>query len=177
MYFGDDKKVVNKVNLDYIMRKSTSYKSLDEFRMDIALFVHNLKIAAPKNSKIQTAADKLVEYVDEDIFSLKTCLECFENAVKSPDTSFTIICNRPHILVWARMENFIFWPAKAMSAANGKVHIRYFGDHTTGEVKSSLCYLYSEESPDGSHYATNSECEKELVEKTKQVSSLHFKIG
>lgn len=165
---------MNKVDLDCIMKKAMSYRSLDEFRTDIAWFVHNCKIAAPRNFGVQKAAEKLLDWVDGDIFILRACLECYENSIKSPDTSFTMICNPSHILIWAKIGNLDFWPAKAMSAANGMVDVWFFGDHTRGEVTSSLCYLYSAESPDGSDFATDSECAEELIEKTKQVSLLQF---
>ena len=35
----------------------------------------------------------------------------------------------PHLLIWARLKGFPFWPAKAMRVRDGNVDCRFFGRH------------------------------------------------
>ncbi|XP_031633572.1 zinc finger MYND domain-containing protein 11-like, partial [Contarinia nasturtii] len=141
-------KLVNKIDLAQIKKKSSIYESFFDLRVDISWFVHNCQIAYPKNNDILHGANKLLDFVDEEILSLTTCVECYDNASKYPETSFTMPCNTPHLLIWAKAPGYIFWPAKAMSTKGRKVHVRFFGDHTTCDVDSSGCYVFSTENPE-----------------------------
>lgn len=58
-----------------------------------------------------------------------------------------IIQKRPHILVWAKLKGFPFWPAKAMKIKDDQVDVRFFGQHDRAWVNLKDCFLYSEEMP------------------------------
>lgn len=118
--------------------------------MDISWLAHNLKIALPRKKEVQHSAGELVSYVDEEIKSVKICNQCYENAHIYPDTSFVMPCNTPHLIIWAKPEGFPFWPAKAMTINDGKVHVRFFEDHTISDLEPENCYLFSEETPEDS---------------------------
>ena len=35
----------------------------------------------------------------------------------------------PHMLIWARLKGFPYWPAKAVKSRDGNVDCRFFGRH------------------------------------------------
>lgn len=140
---------------------------MEEFRAEIGWFLHNCEITSQRSTSITAAANNLALYVDEDILSICKCLNCYKNASENPKSSFTQACDPPHLLIWAKMGHFDFWPAKAMSAENEKVHVWFFGDHTTGDVNFKKCYLYSEENPDHVDSASNSKDSPELIKSLK----------
>lgn len=39
-----------------------------------------------------------------EIESVKKCAECFINAHDKPNNWFTLVCNNPHLLVWAKLK-------------------------------------------------------------------------
>ncbi|CAL8087824.1 unnamed protein product [Orchesella dallaii] len=65
------------------------------------------------------------------------------------ETWFAEACKRPHILVWAKLKGFPFWPAKAMKIKENDVDVRFFGQHDRAWVSMKDCFLffYSEEMP------------------------------
>jgi len=54
---------------------------------------------------------------------------------------------RPHILVWAKLKGFPYWPAKAMKIKEDQADVRFFGQHDRAWVNVKDCYLYSLEQP------------------------------
>ena len=54
----------------------------------------------------------------------------------------------PHLLVWAKLKGFPFWPAKAMRInAEENVDVRFFGAHDRAWIPIKDVFLYSEEPP------------------------------
>lgn len=164
---------MNNINYDQIRKKSSSYESFCEFRIDLSWFIHNCQIVYSQNTDIFDAAQQLLKFVDEEIISVTNCTQCYENAYKFRDTSFTMSCATPHLLVWAKAPGYVFWPAKAMSAKDGKIHVRFFGDHTTFNAKPSDCYLFSIESPDRVKVSIETYAESIQVSKVHQNSLLN----
>lgn len=124
------------------------YESFMELRIDILWFVHNCQVVYPYKTAIQDAVQQLPTYLEEEISSLTTCKQCYENASKFPKTSFCMPCNTPHLLIWAKPPGYPFWPAKAMYERDGKIHVRFFEDHTIASLDPTNCYLYSVETPE-----------------------------
>lgn len=55
---------------------------------------------------------------------------------------------KPHILVWAKLKGFPFWPAKVMRTnKEGMVDVRFFGAHDRAWVPVRECFLYSKAIP------------------------------
>lgn len=77
---------------------------------------------------------------------IETCPDCYGNAY-ADDNWFTLACPNPHMLIWARLKGFPFWPAKAMKTRDGNVDCRFFGRHDRAWVPIKECYLYSKEPP------------------------------
>ena len=54
----------------------------------------------------------------------------------------------PHLLVWAKLKGFPFWPAKAMRInSEENVDVRFFGAHDRAWIPLKDVFLYSEEAP------------------------------
>jgi hypothetical protein len=50
----------------------------------------------------------------------------------------------PHLLVWAKMTGFPYWPGKAMRVNNdNNVDVRFFGAHDKAWLPSKDVFLYS----------------------------------
>lgn len=91
----------------------------------------------------------LKDVVKEEIDGLRKCSTCYANAHAYPDNWFTMVCDEPHIVAWAKFQGCNFWPVKIMSAIGRKLSVRFFGDHTHADIAAAKCYLFSEQSPAG----------------------------
>lgn len=89
----------------------------------------------------------LMDYLTGEIESSKKCFECYRNAIEHPDTWFALVCDEPHLIVWAKMKGFNYWPAKLMSIDGQLINVRFFGDHTHADVPTTNCFLYSKQNP------------------------------
>lgn len=127
--------------------KEKSYQKMSDFERDIKWFAYNCRITYPRIQKVNESASKLSQYFLEEIESILECAECYTNAYTEGEASFLTPCQQPHLLVWAYVEGYGFWPAKAMSINDTKVHVRFFGDHTTENVPFDACYLFSKKQP------------------------------
>lgn len=81
------------------------------------------------------------------MYEIETCHECYYNANTKKDW-FIEVCSKPHMLLWAKLKSFPYWPAKAMVVnAQQLVSVRFFGDHDRAWVPVKDCYLYSSKDP------------------------------
>lgn len=99
------------------------------------------------NYKVMRAAKSLQKVSKQEIYDIETCAECYLNANTMTDNWFTETCAKPHLILWAKLKGFPFWPAKAMSINAQMVDVRFFGEHDRAHVPSKDCYLYSLEDP------------------------------
>lgn len=136
--------MVKKIDLLKIKEKELQYDSFRELRLDIAWFVHNCLIEFPSNDEICQNVKTLPKFIENEILSVTKCAECYENAYQHPDTSFTIPCEQPHLLLWVEAPGWSFWPAKAMSSDGNLVHVRFFQDHTILDIPSTSCYQFTD---------------------------------
>lgn len=91
----------------------------------------------------------LKDVVNEEIDGLRKCSTCYANAYADPENWFTMVCDEPHIVAWAKFHGCNYWPVKIMSAIGRKLSVRFFGDHAHADVGAVKCYLFSEDSPVG----------------------------
>lgn len=157
--------MINKSDLSKIELKAPRYDSFFLFQVDISWFVHNCRIIYPEDGEICKLAMGLPEFVNEEIVSVQNCAECYQNAFKFPDNSFTKPCAEPHPLIWCKAPGWNFWPAKAMSIRNGLVHVRFFQDHTTANIPPASCFMYTnpKEFYPGNRMYKNKEFEQALL--------------
>lgn len=170
-------RLVNKLDISRIKVNSSNYSSFFELQIDISWFIHNCLIEFSKNEVVCQAAKNLAKFVDEEIESIKKCIECYEKAYKFPMESFVMPCDKPHLLVWAQAPGWVFWPAKAMSVTNGSIHVRFFEDHSVLNLPPTECFLFSDPSK---HYPGNKKCTSETFLAALKVIQIHsfiyFKI-
>lgn len=96
-------------------------------------------------------ADELLAACIKEINDIKSCAECYVNRRKDKKDRMIRACERPHLLVWAKIGTYPYWPAKVLSYSDKCVSVEFFGDHSTAELEVGNCFLYSKEYPlDGS---------------------------
>ncbi|XP_031636695.1 protein kinase C-binding protein 1-like isoform X2 [Contarinia nasturtii] len=139
--------VVEPMDLTRIKERIHTYSSFAEFTTDLEWISHNSLTQCQEFDEQIETADALVDYIEEEIESLKKCTDCYRHANESPDEWFTMICSMPHIVLWAKVEGFNYWPVKFMTVNESGVNVRFFGDHTHQDVAISKCYLYSKDNP------------------------------
>lgn len=140
-------KIVNPIDLMQITEKAPNYRNFSEFRNDILWFIHNCNIYYDDGSDILNAANEIMRFVDEEIMSVTQCTECYSISSAHSTGSFVMTCSRLHPAIWARSENFYFWPAKAIGRNGELVYVRYFGDHCVDYIPVKNCYKFSLQPP------------------------------
>jgi len=82
---------------------------------------------------------------------IENCPDCYSNAHAKKESWFVAACRIPHLLVWAKLKGFPFWPGKAMrlSPDEATVDVRFFGAHDRAWIPLKDVFLYSEEAPSG----------------------------
>ncbi|XP_065093180.1 MYND-type zinc finger-containing chromatin reader ZMYND8 isoform X2 [Ochlerotatus camptorhynchus] len=140
--------VTNHIDLTTLQNNVTDqkYNSTEAFQADISWIVHNATIY-PVNNKLLAIAKGLMKICKQEINEIEACNECYFNANTSK-TWFTEVCSKPHLLVWAKLKGFPFWPAKLMSVnVNQLADVRFFGDHDRAWVPIKECFLFCDKDP------------------------------
>lgn len=145
----------NAIDLGQIKQKA--FKTVKHFIDDIKWFQHNCRTINAKDN-INKLAKELTGCVKEHIEMIRACSECFENSHKYGKKSVTLICSQPHLLLWAKVTGYGYWPAKLMTTnADAKtVHVRFFGDCTKSVLPACNCLLYSKDRPGNKNSHKNS---------------------
>lgn len=106
--------------------------------------LHSIRVdSISGDRKLEKAANGLQEISQSDAKGIEACAECVENWRNNRDDYFTMACSTPHLLVFAKLDEFPYWPAKAMSLVGGTVYVEFFGDHSHADVPPSNCQLYT----------------------------------
>ncbi|XP_033212835.1 protein kinase C-binding protein 1 isoform X2 [Belonocnema kinseyi] len=132
--------------------KAKLYGSTDAFMADAKWIQHNCIVFNTYPSKITNAAKQIVKVARQEVSELEACPDCYMHGRNLPrplPSWFIEPCHRPHLIVWAKLKGFPFWPAKAMPRVNGAGHVdvRFFGEHDRAWVLPKDVFLYSEEPP------------------------------
>ncbi|KYB27503.1 MYND-type zinc finger-containing chromatin reader ZMYND8 isoform X1 [Tribolium castaneum] len=148
--------------------KDNAYGSTQAFESDAKWILHNSIIfnsSFPDQSKLTTAAKTIVKICKQEMAEIENCSSCYLNANTKKHTWFVEVCPKPHLLVWAKLKGFPYWPAKVMSINSaGMADVRFFGAHDKAWVSVKDCYLYSVKDPNSGKQKRNDiiECVKEL---------------
>ncbi|CAH1142800.1 unnamed protein product [Phyllotreta striolata] len=128
--------------------KDNLYGSTQAFEADAKWLLHNSIIFNSYRSKLTSAAKTMIKICKQEMMEIENCPSCYLKANTKKSTWFVQVCPKPHILVWAKLKGFPYWPAKAMSISpNGMVDVRFFGAHDRAWVHYKDCYLYSKKDP------------------------------
>lgn len=107
-------------------------------------------------------------------------MECFQKSSSQPGSNwFTKVCTTPHLLIWAKLGGYPYWPAKVMSVYDNVLHVRFFGEHERAFVPAKDCFLYSREDPNPVEPKTFRQqsffnC---VIEATEYVKNISTKFG
>lgn len=190
--------LINPYNLDIVSEKvdDSQYKSTVEFLKDIRQIRHNAEIVSTgkttnsfPNSNITsnffllilfsdgmkrlTIARQLETWCGKEMYDIEICGQCFIRAMDLTDW-FTEVCDPPHLLVWAKLAGYPFWPAKVIgitSTAN-RLDVRFFGDHDMANVSAQECFLYPSHNP---NRRLDAETEQE-IKSAEKVRKTIFKL-
>ncbi|XP_039765554.1 uncharacterized protein LOC120637676 isoform X2 [Pararge aegeria] len=147
-----EKYVVHPMDLS-LMKKNIIdglYGSTEAFLADAQWILHNSIIfnTCMMQSKLTGAARALVRSCRAEMGEIEACPECYSAAHARRPTWFTDVCSTPHMLLWAKLKGFPYWPAKGMSVnSQGLVDVRFFGAHDRAWVPARDCFLYCEKDP------------------------------
>lgn len=132
-----------------------------------------ISFAHADNYKLMGAAKSLLKVCKQEMYDIETCAECYLNANTMVDNWFTEVCAKPHLVLWAKLKGFPYWPAKAMTINAQVVDVRFFGDHDRAFVPAKDCYLYSRQDPNPptNKYKRNTiaDCVKVRFDQNKQI--------
>ncbi|XP_028981771.1 uncharacterized protein LOC114841076 [Diachasma alloeum] len=178
--------------LDYIVRpmdltlleanvRSKEYGSPDAFMADAKWILHNCLVYNTEGgkytdtSRLTTVAKQLIKVTREELSELESCPTCYirgRHLGRPHYTWFNDACKPPHLLVWAKLKGFPYWPAKIMPRWNqqGYVDVRFFGEHNRAWVSPKDIYLYSKDPPT----ATPKSKKEDIAECLREIS-IHIK--
>lgn len=120
-----------------------------QFQKKIPFFVFTVRKEAIQD------VQQLYKLCKYELSSIQLCAECFVRSRSRNDYGwFPKACSKPHLLVWAKLSGYPYWPAKVMSVnADEKADkrslltVQFFGEHEHAFVPAKDCYLYSREDP------------------------------
>ncbi|XP_046967968.1 protein kinase C-binding protein 1-like isoform X1 [Vanessa cardui] len=145
-----DKYVVHPMDLTLMKNNIAEglYGSTEAFLADAQWILHNSIIFNTLQSKLTGGARALVRSCRAEMGEIEACPECYAAAHARRPTWFTDVCSTPHVLLWAKLKGFPYWPAKGMSVSSaGLVDVRFFGAHDRAWVPARDCFLYCEKDP------------------------------
>ncbi|XP_055306175.1 zinc finger MYND domain-containing protein 11-like [Sitodiplosis mosellana] len=171
--------LVNRIDLAGIKDKTYTYTSFFEFLVDVQWIIHNCSVLFPVKHDMVKTAKSLAKYLELEIESVKKCAECYSNANKNPDTMawFTVVCAKPHIVVWAKLEGYDYWPAKVMFVDKKLINVRFFGDRTEADVPAKKCFLYSDTNPSLKSTKPSASYRSALKEANEYIANVRKRFG
>ena len=105
--------------------KRKQYGSTEAFLADTKWILHNCIVFNGVSSKLTAVAKSLVKVCKHEMQEIENCPDCYTNAHVKKDSWFVAACRVPHLLVWAKLKGFPFWPGKAMRVnAEDNVDVR-----------------------------------------------------
>ncbi|RWS25355.1 zinc finger and mynd domain-containing protein-like protein [Leptotrombidium deliense] len=128
----------------------TSEDFLIEVKRKYALVLMDPKV----NDKGSLSAyRKLHEIATREIDDFQRCFDCFNSRHRYDEFRQLWICNVctvPHLLVYAKLAKYPFWPAKVLANKKNSDEIlcRFFGSQNESWISVKNCYLLSDAYPD-----------------------------
>ncbi|KAI8497343.1 Protein kinase C-binding protein 1 [Branchiostoma belcheri] len=127
--------------------KKSKYGCTQAFIADTKWILHNCIIFNGSNNKLTTSARMIVRICEHEMYEIEVCPDCYTSSCTKKDNWFCEPCREPHILVWAKLKGFPFWPAKVLQEVDGQLDVRFFGQHDRAWVPVENCFIMSEEIP------------------------------
>ncbi|XP_039258712.2 uncharacterized protein LOC120335289 isoform X2 [Styela clava] len=127
--------------------KKRKYGCPEAFILDFKWVIHNCIIYNSQQSKLTQTAKAMLKVAERELNEIEVCPECYLNSCRKRENWFCEPCKELHPLVWAKLQGFPHWPAKALRIEKGMVDVRFFGQHDRAWIPLSGCYLISKELP------------------------------
>ncbi|KAK7864852.1 hypothetical protein R5R35_012493 [Gryllus longicercus] len=120
------------------------YGSTEAFIADTKWILHDCIIFNTHHTKLSSTAKAILKICKQEMSEIEICPDCYLNAHTRKDSWFIEVCRKPHVLLWAKLKGFPFWPAKVMRTnRENMVDVRFFGAHDRAWVPVRDCFLYS----------------------------------
>ncbi|XP_052902257.1 uncharacterized protein LOC128309819 [Anopheles moucheti] len=133
---------------DNLVKKK--YKAPEEFLADMSWIVHNMSIY-PDKVMLLKQARAMQKKAKNEIDEMEPCYECYIYANTRSEQWFTEPCSKPHLLVWAKLRGFPYWPGKLyMLNTNNQAYVRFFATHDRSWMSVKDCFLYCKQDPNPS---------------------------
>ncbi|KAI5713161.1 hypothetical protein M8J75_014139 [Diaphorina citri] len=145
--------IAHPVCFDMIERRLNegAYRSVDTLYEDVKWMVHNSVIFNGGTSAITKDLRYLLKNLRMELYDLDSCACCYIHAYTRPELWFILPCPSPHLLVWAQLKGFPYWPAKVydshLEQRPGEILVKFFGDHARSWIPYENIYLYSLDPP------------------------------
>ncbi|KAM5125601.1 LOW QUALITY PROTEIN: MYND-type zinc finger-containing chromatin reader ZMYND8-like [Callospermophilus lateralis] len=123
------------------------YSCKEAFLADAKWILHNCLTYNGGNHNLTQIAKVVIKSCEHKINEIEVCPECYLAACQKRDNWFCKPCSNPHPLVWAKLNGFPFWPAKALRDKDRQVDAHFFGQHNRDWVPINNCYLMPKEIP------------------------------
>ncbi|KAK5646696.1 hypothetical protein RI129_005160 [Pyrocoelia pectoralis] len=145
--------------------KKNLYGSPQAFESEAKWILHNSIIFNSYQSKLTSVAKSMLKICKQEMVEIENCATCYLNANTKKKTWFVEVCPKPHIVVWAKLKGFPYWPAKAMKCnSSGMVDVRFFGAHDRAWVHYKECFLFSMKDPN-----SNKQKKHDIIESVKEL--------
>ncbi|KAF5298466.1 hypothetical protein FQR65_LT01245 [Abscondita terminalis] len=161
--------IVHPMDLTCLERniKKNVYGSPQAFESDAKWIVHNSIIFNSYQSKLTSVAKSILKICKQEMNEIENCATCYLNANTKKKTWFIEVCPKPHVLVWAKLKGFPYWPAKAMRTnQGGMVDVRFFGAHDRAWIHHKECFLFSLKDPN-----SNKQKKNDIIESVKELQA------
>ncbi|XP_055306164.1 MYND-type zinc finger-containing chromatin reader Zmynd8-like [Sitodiplosis mosellana] len=150
--------VVNPIDLDEIDRKICRelYNSFYAFLVDIDCIYHNCFVYYGDRHEFTKIARKMFEICTRETEAISSCAECYENKHLHPMEWRTMTCNKPHLVLWAKLsrslnfwpakKGFTHWPAKLISIDDNSfinLKVIFFESSEFVDISALECWVYS----------------------------------
>ncbi|XP_031637195.1 zinc finger MYND domain-containing protein 11-like isoform X2 [Contarinia nasturtii] len=160
--------------------KANSYQNFNDLIADFEFVVHKCEtLLSDKHNKTKYAIKQL-GFLKVEIDSVKKCIQCHihANDIVTRPNWFTMVCDRPHIIVWAKQSKK-YLPGKVMCANEQGVNVRFFGGTLEYRLNANVhkCLLYSKQSLNNTSTEQSSEYTKALKEVDEYIKNLISKFG
>ncbi|XP_071447495.1 zinc finger MYND domain-containing protein 11 [Hetaerina americana] len=118
---------------------NSKYRTLEEFRADAQLIVHNVVIYHGVHSSLADQARQMLRDCVYDLGEIRRCKDCYRMSNEKADKHwFCKPCRPPHDLVYAKQKGFPYWPAKVIKVEGDHYDVRFFGSqHQRANIEKS----------------------------------------
>ncbi|XP_055307644.1 uncharacterized protein LOC129571816 [Sitodiplosis mosellana] len=147
--------VVNPIDLDEIDRKICRelYNSFYAFLVDIDCIYHNCFVYYGERHELTEIAKSLFKFSKLETEAISSCVECYENKHLYPTEWRMMTCNKPHLVLWAKLgrsltfwpakKGFTHWPVKLISIIGDELKVVFFESSEFVNISAHDSWIYS----------------------------------